>query len=146
MVEFYNRLRQERKRLGLSQEKFATLGGVTRDTQMNYESGSRKPDSDYMIALAIVGVDVLYLLTGEYGLSTLSADEKKLLSGYRGLDIRGKAGVLGMIDGMNIAPTRGSTTHVELHGSVGQQVTGDIKSPQTFTIGGSKKKKPPVSD
>lgn len=76
MVEFYNRLRQERKRLGLSQEKFATLGGVTRDTQMNYESGSRKPDSDYMIALAIVGVDVLYLLTGEYGLSTLSADEK----------------------------------------------------------------------
>ena len=150
MNDFSERLRTERKRLGLNQEKFAVLGGVKKDTQLNYENGSRKPDSDYLGAIAAAGVDVLYLLTGEFASSVLPEDEKELLSGYRGLDIRGKAGVLGMIDGMSSAssipaPARNGP-HVELHGKVGQQITGNISAPQTFNMGGGRKRKAPAED
>lgn len=144
MKDFNKRLRTERKRLGLNQDKFAVLGGVTKDTQLNYENASRKPDSDYLAAIAAAGVDVLYLLTGEYASAVLPDDEKEMLAGYRSLDIRGKAGVLGMIDGMRTAPTSAAEPtktgpHVEFHGKVSQNVTGNVTAPQTFNMGGKKK-------
>lgn len=70
--------------------------------------------------------------------STLTDDEIELLAGYQILDSRGKARVLGFIDG--IAPAR-SSLQVEFHGNVGQQVMGNITAPQTFNMGGGKKKK-----
>jgi transcriptional regulator with XRE-family HTH domain len=104
MEEFYKRLRQERKRLGLSQEKFSALGGVTRDTQMNYENGSRKPDSSYLAAIGLAGVDVLFLLIGETANTPLTAEEKELLTGFRKMDLRGKVSMLGMLDVVGTAP------------------------------------------
>jgi len=59
-----DRLREERDRLGLSQEALAKVAGVHRNTQIKYESGERSPDLDYLLAVSRVGVDVLYLLTG----------------------------------------------------------------------------------
>lgn len=146
MGYFSDRLKEERKRLGLNQDEFAALGGVKKGAQFNYENGSRNPDSEYLTAIAAAGVDVLYLLTGEQTSSALPDDEKELLSGYRGLDIRGKAGVLGMIDGMSTtsAPASDPTKtgpHVEFHGQVGQQVTGNITTPQTFKMRSNKKQK-----
>lgn len=64
MSEFPSRLRDERKRLGLSQEALAALGGVKLNAQSNYENGKRAPDSAYLEAIASHGVDVGYLLTG----------------------------------------------------------------------------------
>lgn len=58
------RIREERKRLGLSQVAFAQAVGVHRRTQVNYESGERNPDTDYLAALAVAHVDVGYVLTG----------------------------------------------------------------------------------
>ena len=46
------RIREERLRLGLSQAAFAKLLGVHRRTQINYEHGERKPDTDYLGSLA----------------------------------------------------------------------------------------------
>lgn len=60
-----SRIREERLRLGLSQAAFAKLLGVHRQTQINYEHGERKPDTDYLGALANAQVDVGYVLTGE---------------------------------------------------------------------------------
>lgn len=60
-----DRIRAERKRLGLSQAAFAIQVGIHRRTQVNYESGERKPDTDYLAALAAAGGDVGYVLTGE---------------------------------------------------------------------------------
>ena len=138
MNYFNERLRAERKRCGLSQEKFAALGGVAKDAQLNYENGSRKPDSDYLAAIAAAGVDVLYLLTGEFASSVLPVDEKELLSGYRDLDIRGKAGVLGMISGMS-DPKQPSTAQTFVnHGEVSQQIAGNNTAPQTFYLGSNK--------
>lgn len=58
------RLREERLRLAYSQEDFGELGGVRRNTQGNYERGERTPDLEYIAAVAKVGVDVVYVITG----------------------------------------------------------------------------------
>lgn len=64
MSEMGDRLRQERKRLGWSQNEMGALGGVAANAQGKYESGDRVPRADYLAALADAGVDVLYVLTG----------------------------------------------------------------------------------
>lgn len=64
MSSFFERLREERARLSLSQEEVATAGGVQRRAQVNYEAGERSPTADYLAAVAGLGIDVLYLLTG----------------------------------------------------------------------------------
>ncbi len=83
-----DRLRKERERLKLSQDEMGQAGGVNRNTQGKYEKGDRNPDSAYLSALANVGVDVLYVLTGQR-LSTsetsLSSEEVELLNSYRGM-------------------------------------------------------------
>lgn len=58
------RLKEERGRLGLTQEAFGGLGGVSRAAQESYESGRRDVSSDYLASLAKAGVDVMYILTG----------------------------------------------------------------------------------
>ncbi|MGK5079623.1 helix-turn-helix domain-containing protein [Janthinobacterium sp. HLX7-2] len=149
MKYFFERLKEERKRLGLNQDEFAALGGVKKGAQFNYENGSRTPDSDYLAAIADAGVDVLYLLTGGYSTSALPSDENELLIGYRRLDVRSKARVLGLIEGivepahademsLKSKPESAKPT-VVFHGKVGQQVTGDVTGKQTFNLGNKKK-------
>lgn len=58
------RLRDERKRLGQSQEQFGLIGGVQKRSQMNYEKGDRSPDANYLAAIEAAGADVRYILTG----------------------------------------------------------------------------------
>ncbi|TAL53800.1 helix-turn-helix transcriptional regulator [Pandoraea sp.] len=130
MTIFSERLREERKRLGLNQADFAKQGGVKKDAQLNYENGTRRPDASYLEALAAIGVDVLYVLTGEHSASTLSADEQMLLAGYRSLDARGRAGVLGAISGLTQTPAaeRKSKSQVMVGGSNNQQAGGAIKT------------------
>lgn len=138
------RLKIERKRLGITQENFAQIGGIKKITQITYEQDKSSPDATYLVSVSAIGVDVQYVLFGTHSTTELPADEDALLTGYRSLDARGKAGVLGMIEGMRTStpvskPPQGNP-HVEFHGSVGQQVTGDIAAPQTFHVGGGKKK------
>lgn len=59
-----NRLKEERVRLGLSQEAFAVLADAAKRAQVYYEKGERRPDADYLAAVAKAGADVLYILTG----------------------------------------------------------------------------------
>lgn len=58
------RLRTERERLGYKLNEFAELIGITRQTQAKYEKLERSPDRDYLERAAELGVDVLYLVTG----------------------------------------------------------------------------------
>ncbi|MGS0743264.1 helix-turn-helix domain-containing protein [Glaciimonas sp. GG7] len=139
-------LKSERVRLGMNQDDFSSAGGVTKRTQISYEQDERAPDALYLRAVAAIGVDVQYVLTGEQASSALSKDEKELLAGYRGLDIRGKAGVLGMIDGMSDPKQPASSPAFVVHGKVGQQITGGIHAPQTINVGGGKKKKKTIPE
>ncbi|MEO5379175.1 MAG: helix-turn-helix domain-containing protein [Magnetococcus sp. DMHC-6] len=65
MFNFFERLREERKRLGMNQDIFGSIGGVTLVTQSHYETGKRNPDAPYLAAIAGAGADVMYILTGE---------------------------------------------------------------------------------
>lgn len=58
------RLRAERLRLGLSQEAFGAIGGVRKQAQIKYEKGERRPNAEYLTAVAEAGVDVDFVLTG----------------------------------------------------------------------------------
>ncbi|BAP41312.1 putative uncharacterized protein [Pseudomonas sp. StFLB209] len=77
------RLREERERLGLSQEDLASTGGVGRNTQGGYERGVRNPDTAYLVAVATLGVDVAFVLTGFRPVSGLLPEEAKVIDQYR---------------------------------------------------------------
>jgi len=59
------RLREERYRLGLSQAALGAAGAVRMQAQSLYESDQRRPNSDYLAAIAAAGVDILYVITGK---------------------------------------------------------------------------------
>lgn len=141
-------MRSERKRLGHSQTQFAELAGVHKNAQGNYEGDLRRPDADYLVKVSAMGVDVLYVLTGQRNTAELSGDEEVLLAGYRSLDAKGRAGVLGMIGGMTqgapAAPKAKKTTKVHQNfegANVGQHVTGDLTAPFTINVGKTERKK-----
>lgn len=58
------RLREERQRLGFTQEGLAEKVGVSRLTQGKYEKNERKPDADYFERIDATGLDALYIITG----------------------------------------------------------------------------------
>lgn len=60
-----DRLRSERERLKLSQAELAEVGGVKPLTQHSYEKGSSYPNADYLAKVNDLGVDALYVVTGE---------------------------------------------------------------------------------
>jgi transcriptional regulator with XRE-family HTH domain len=59
------RLKEERVRLGMSQQDLAEVGGVTRKTQSAYESGATAPDVAYLSLVSARGVDVQYVFSGK---------------------------------------------------------------------------------
>lgn len=80
MNNFADRLKEERKRLGLKGLDLAAISGVSVVAQSNYETGKRCPDAAYLSALADVGFDVHYLLTGDRAQGQrLTPDQRALL-------------------------------------------------------------------
>lgn len=89
MKDLGTRLKEERKRLGLSQQEFGTIGGVEANAQGKYENGERIPRSDYLAALGKKGVDVLYVITGDrtpMTVDTLNDAERAIITHYRALN------------------------------------------------------------
>lgn len=76
-----DRLHVERLRLDLNKSQMAAKGGVAHSTYLRYESGERSPDGDFLAAIAAVGADVLYILTGERGQPV--ASQKPITEGDR---------------------------------------------------------------
>ena len=97
-------LKEERARLGMNQDEFSALGGLKRRALTLYEQNVRSPDAAYLRALAIIGVDVQYILTGEQAASALAQHEKDMLIKYRALNHRDQTCVLAMVDAMNSQP------------------------------------------
>ncbi|EMK7712523.1 helix-turn-helix transcriptional regulator [Yersinia enterocolitica] len=88
------RLREERIRLGKTQAEFAEATGVHKNSQGNYENDIKSPDSKYLAALADMGVDILYVVTGMQTPKPLvSIDEQKLVENYRAMDEAAKLNI-----------------------------------------------------
>jgi transcriptional regulator with XRE-family HTH domain len=80
-----HRLKEERERVGLTQNEAAALCNVSKRAYCSYEAGSY-PKTDLLMALADAGIDVIYILTGQRsqgGVTLLSPDEAALLDDYR---------------------------------------------------------------
>ena len=79
-MSFGARLKEERKRLKLTQSQIAAEVGTTKSTQLLYEKDAMRANSDYLAAIAQRGLDVAYILTGERGGVQLTEEEAEMLS------------------------------------------------------------------
>jgi transcriptional regulator with XRE-family HTH domain len=80
-----SRLKEERVRLGFTQPAFAEVAGAKKRTLIDWEQGTSSPTAVQLAALAGIGVDVQYVLTGqeEPERPRLDATERALLEAYR---------------------------------------------------------------
>jgi transcriptional regulator with XRE-family HTH domain len=90
------RLREERKRLGLSQTEMALIAGGSLRAQQTYEAGKRTPTAEYLAALVARGVDVTFVLTGarKDRDETIDSLEAALLCAFRALGSTAKAAIV----------------------------------------------------
>ena len=129
------RLKEERERLGFSQPAFAAIGGASKGAQITWEKGTATPNAEFLNLAARVGVDVLYVLTGERSATAMSPDEQALLAAYRALDVRGKAAAIGAISGLSFAPQSTSA------GAHSQVVVGGSNNVHIGAVGKVSKRK-----
>ena len=109
------RIKEERKRLGMSQKVCALYGGVDGRTQRKYEQGESPPDVDYLGKLHkfAPGIDVLYILTGQRQAQTgvtLTPRQAALLDNYEHTSEEGKKIIEGaaFAAAQPAAPVKGS--------------------------------------
>ncbi|MBV6795350.1 helix-turn-helix domain-containing protein [Xanthomonas euvesicatoria] len=75
------RLKDERKRLGLTQDEMAVQLGLTRYAQLNFEKDINLPGGAYLLAALDRGVDVMYVLSGHR--AQLDPADRLLLSAFK---------------------------------------------------------------
>lgn len=84
IVKVGERIRSERKRLGHNQTEFAALAGIELATQSRYETAKQRPKLDYLFAIASVGADTQFILTGRRNLGdALTTQEITVLDYFR---------------------------------------------------------------
>jgi transcriptional regulator with XRE-family HTH domain len=84
--EFFDRLREERTRLGLTQADVSEIVGTTKRTVQAWESGTTSPNAQQLAALRERGFDVLFLLSATRSDAfdhALTEREAEWLSFYR---------------------------------------------------------------
>lgn len=72
------RLKDERLRCGLTQTQLAEAAGVSTRAQIRYETGESQPNTDYLAAIAALGIDILYIITGQRQVQSEWDDEDEL--------------------------------------------------------------------
>lgn len=140
-MDIGQRLKEERVRIGKSQADIATLLGVAKKSQTNYELGHTVPAADYLAAAAGAGIDVMYVLTGVAS-PAMAGDEGELLRRYRRASREIRAAVLAAL-GATLVPAPSPPPNVAISGGEqGQVVAGDQHTrTQTINVGGRKKGK-----
>lgn len=78
--ELRRRFESEVEKVGVS--RIASTLSISRGTVYNWIASGNAP-LDKLVALQGLGMDVVYILTGERSVATLAADEAALLDNYR---------------------------------------------------------------
>lgn len=136
-TSLFDRLKEERKRLGLTQAEVAVLASVQRETWGRYESGALAPGMEVLEAFALAGADVQYVLTGTRGYDpapSLKPDEEVLLDAYRALESSIRRRVLAFVLGGAPPPTAPKKVKQDVHSGVGQQFIGPVGTLTTGDI------------
>lgn len=133
------RLKKERLRLGKSQAEIAAEIGIAKKSQTNYELGHSAPAAAYLAAVAAVGIDVLYVLTGVPSPS-IDAGEAELLRRYRAASPEIRAAVFGVL-GVIASPAAPGGGAVAIHGGTQNQVIAGGQKVDTLTLHVGRQKK-----
>lgn len=93
MPNIAERIKEERERLGLSQAKFGSIAGVSKQTVITWEKGNTSPTAVQLNEMSLSGLDAMYVLLGQRTPSTqaLTVREACMLENYRALDEEDKA-------------------------------------------------------
>lgn len=134
------RIKEERMRLGFTQPVLAEQAGAKKRTLIDWEKGVSSPTALQLQAMADVGLDVQYVVTGKRSAVALDADPElnELVRLYRSAPLAVKGAVLGALTA-GAAPASGSK--VVVRGSVGKQINADSISGGNFTVNMSNKEK-----
>ena len=84
-MDFKERFRFERERLGFSQPKLGELLSVGKTTVINWEKGASSPDAAQLLIFVAAGADPLFLLadTRDPARPALDQAERVLIDSYR---------------------------------------------------------------
>ena len=136
-MEFVNyfplRLKEERLRLGLSQDEAAVLCGVSREMWGKYERGTGDPASSKLIAFGNAGADIVFIFTGIRAISTLDDNERLLLNYYRAAPDALKNAAMGVLlraqtpQPQTITQTASGNGSVQIGGNNTGSVNNDAK-------------------
>ena len=101
---FGNRLKEQRKKMGLTQADAAQKAGIERETWGKYERGVFLPSGDVLISFLNIGIDVSALFSvserqSENLLAEISKEESELLGYYRQASDNGKFVILSVAKG-----------------------------------------------
>ncbi|MBN5301014.1 helix-turn-helix domain-containing protein [Serratia marcescens] len=123
MVNIGDRIREERKKFNLNQGDFAKLADCSRNAQAMYERDETAPGAGYLVRLAEIGADVLYILTGNRSSSSgeISNDELELIQLYRSAPLAVKAAALAALTAGNSAA---DPKAISVSGGRGQRIAG----------------------
>lgn len=93
------RLKSERERLGLTQPVFAEIAGASKRTLIDWEKGVSSPTAVQLSELALAGVDVLFVVTGQRSLAipvqaSLPKEHQALLNSYEMCSVVAKKNLL----------------------------------------------------
>lgn len=135
MSDFRERFEFEVERIG-GVTAISNSLGVARNTIYNWMAKGNAPLNNLMALSGVLGMDVVYVLTGERHANALNQDEVKLLESYRTAPPAVKAAAIAAV-------TAGSAKGQQIfNGTVGQSVAGNItnKSGVVFNVGGVKPK------
>ena len=118
------RLKEERKRLGLTQEAMGLACGVAKRTQILFEQDAHLPGGAYFVAADELGLDVTYVLVGRR--DRLAEADADLLDAWRSASASARAAVMAALRGVTAAtPTATPRTSFE-NTSIAQQISGDV--------------------
>ena len=98
---FGNRLKEQRKKMGLTQADAAQKAGIERETWGKYERGVFLPSGDVLVSFLNIGIDVsaLFSVSDRQPENLLAQDEQELLTHYRQASDNGKFVILSVAQG-----------------------------------------------
>ncbi len=131
------RLKEERERLKFTQPALAAIAGTTKKSQIDYEKDLTQPKAGYLAAVARIGLDVQYVITGERCAGSLTPDEQELLTHFRAAPLAVKAAMMAA----GAAGSAGTHNVRKVKKGVGQQFNepvGTVTSGDVVNHGKSK--------
>lgn len=101
--EIGERLKEERKRIKITQEELSACLKLTSRTWGSYERGQSTPDAWILSELEKKGIDIYYVITGKkLPIAFDNPDEEKIIKQYRSADEEIKFAISSIFDAMKL--------------------------------------------